>query len=97
MRKKKAIQISILSSSAETEDIYGEAISEDASLAIQSDLPDPEEALIKDQKRILMREVVDSLKPRYKQLVKLRYFDEYSYEEIAEEMELPLGTVKALV
>jgi DNA-directed RNA polymerase specialized sigma24 family protein len=27
--------------------------------------------------------------------VKLRYFDELSYEEIAVELEAPLGTVKA--
>ena len=42
-----------------------------------------------------MREVVDKLKPRYKQLVELRYYKEYSYEEIAQELDLPLGTVKA--
>ena len=28
-------------------------------------------------------------------LVKLRYFKEYSYEEISEELEMPIGTVKA--
>jgi RNA polymerase sigma-70 factor (ECF subfamily) len=28
-------------------------------------------------------------------LVELRYFREYSYEEIARELKLPLGTVKA--
>ena len=42
-----------------------------------------------------MREVVDKLKPRYRQLVELRYYQEYSYEEIATELDLPLGTVKA--
>lgn len=42
-----------------------------------------------------MREVVDKLKPRYKELVVKRYFEELSYEEIAEQMDLPLGTVKA--
>jgi RNA polymerase sigma factor (sigma-70 family) len=56
---------------------------------------DPEEKMIENQKIKLMREVVDKLKPHYKQLVTLRYFDELSYEEIAEEMKLPLGTVKA--
>ena len=29
------------------------------------------------------------------ELVELRYFKEYSYEEIAEELNIPLGTVKA--
>ncbi|MBW6477861.1 MAG: sigma-70 family RNA polymerase sigma factor [Bacteroidales bacterium] len=56
---------------------------------------DPEENLIKSQKIELMRKVVDKLKPRYKKLIQLRYFDEYSYEEICVELDLPLGTVKA--
>lgn len=56
---------------------------------------DPEERFIRKQKIRIMREIVDQLKPRYKNLVILRYFREYSYEEIAEETELPIGTVKA--
>lgn len=55
----------------------------------------PEEEFIKEQKKNTMRNVVDKLKPRYRRLVELRYFEEYSYEEIAEEMQLPIGTVKA--
>jgi RNA polymerase sigma factor (sigma-70 family) len=56
---------------------------------------DPEEAVIRDQKIILMRNLVDQLKPRYRELIELRYFKELSYEEISEELDLPLGTVKA--
>ena len=56
---------------------------------------DPAEIAIKEQKSEIMREVVDKLKPRYKTLVELRYYKEYSYEEIADELDLPLGTVKA--
>ena len=62
---------------------------------IKSPLLDPEEKMIKKQKAILMRDVVEKLKPRYKRLVELRYFQERSYEEIADELKLPLGTVKA--
>jgi RNA polymerase sigma-70 factor (ECF subfamily) len=57
--------------------------------------PDPEEKLIKKQKVKHMREVVGKLKPRYRRLIELRYFKEYSYEEISQELELPIGTVKA--
>jgi RNA polymerase sigma-70 factor (ECF subfamily) len=39
--------------------------------------------------------LVSKLKPKYRELVEKRYFEEMSYEEIAEEMNLPLGTVKA--
>ncbi len=55
----------------------------------------PEQNIIREQKIKLMREVVKTLKPHYRQLVELRYFEEYSYEEIAVKLDLPLGTVKA--
>lgn len=58
-------------------------------------LSDPEESLIRSQKVKLMRELVETLKPRYRTLIELRYFDELSYEEICEALDLPLGTVKA--
>ena len=66
-----------------------------ASNIIMAEVPDPEEDLIKKQKAKLMRSIVTTLKPRYRELVELRYFKEYSYEEIADELNLPLGTVKA--
>ncbi len=62
---------------------------------IKSGMLDPEEKLIKKQKALVMRDVVEKLKPRYRRLVELRYFQERSYEEIAKELQLPLGTVKA--
>jgi RNA polymerase sigma-70 factor (ECF subfamily) len=62
---------------------------------LQSPTLDPEEKLIEKQKIKMMREVVERLKPHYRRLVELRYFEELSYEEISEELQLPLGTVKA--
>lgn len=62
---------------------------------IKSNQLDPEENMMKKQKVMMMRDVVERLKPRYKKLVELRYFQERSYEEIADELNLPLGTVKA--
>lgn len=62
---------------------------------IQASSPDPEESLMKQQKVDLMRGIVSKLKPRYRRLIELRYFKELSYEEISEELELPIGTVKA--
>jgi RNA polymerase sigma-70 factor (ECF subfamily) len=57
--------------------------------------PDPFESLERKEREAKMREVVAQLKPRYRRLVELRYFEEQSYEEIATELDLPLGTVKA--
>jgi RNA polymerase sigma factor (sigma-70 family) len=62
---------------------------------IQSDLPDPEESLINLQKISALKDIVGQLKPRYRSLIELRYYKEYSYEEIAAELNLPIGTVKA--
>jgi RNA polymerase sigma-70 factor (ECF subfamily) len=44
---------------------------------------------------MMLRSIVAKLKPRYRKLVELRYFYEYTYEEISAEMGLPIGTVKA--
>lgn len=62
---------------------------------IKSTNLDPEENIIKKQKVEMLRDVVERLKPHYKDLVKMRYFEEMSYEEIAMKMDLPIGTVKA--
>lgn len=76
-------------------DNQGRNPEDEAVIQLQSNAPDPEEELIRKQKARLMKEVVDQLKPRYSRLVNLRYYKEYSYEEIAKELELPIGTVKA--
>ena len=87
MRKKKKGAMTLTNERADTEF--------DASSQIPATGLDPEEQFIKDQKIHLMRDVVHRLKPHYKKLIELRYFKEYSYHEIVEELDLPVGTVKA--
>jgi RNA polymerase sigma-70 factor (ECF subfamily) len=70
-------------------------VTEESPANLPSMNPGPEEMIIAKQKIQLMREVVEKLKPHYKTLVELRYFKELTYEEIALELDLPLGTVKA--
>jgi RNA polymerase sigma factor (sigma-70 family) len=62
---------------------------------IQSDLPDPEESMINHQKIAALKDIINQLKPRYRELIQLRYYKEYSYEEISAELKIPIGTVKA--
>ncbi|KAF0204662.1 MAG: sigma-70 family RNA polymerase sigma [Bacteroidetes bacterium] len=62
---------------------------------VADNTPDPEETYIREQRFGLMRDTVEKLKPRYKRLIELRYFEELTYEEIAAELNLPIGTVKA--
>jgi RNA polymerase sigma factor (sigma-70 family) len=56
---------------------------------------DPQEETIRMQKEEIMQLFVAMLPSKYQKLVRLRYFHELSYEEIAVELEAPLGTVKA--
>ncbi len=55
----------------------------------------PEDLVIKEQKAVEVRKMIKTLKPRYANIIELRYYKEMSYEEIANEMQLPLGTIKA--
>ena len=68
---------------------------DNVTINIQSDLPDPEESLINHQKIAALKDIINQLKPRYRELIQLRYYKEYSYEEISAKMKIPIGTVKA--
>lgn len=87
LRKRRGVYVSI-----ENNPDNGD---NDNQVRLRSADPNPEEKMIRIQKAVLMRRIVHRLKPRYRILVELRYFREYSYEEIAKELNLPLGTVKA--
>ncbi|WP_035756479.1 RNA polymerase sigma factor [Hugenholtzia roseola] len=88
IRKKKLETTSIHSS-------YKNDNGEAMMMEVRDQTPTPQEEAIKTQKAEFVRHFVEMLPAKYKRLVELRYFDELSYEEIAEELEAPLGTVKA--
>lgn len=88
IRKKKLNTLSI--DHAFTDD-DGHSVS----MSIQDVNLNPQDEAIKSQKEEIIRMVVGMLPAKYQKLVKLRYFQELSYEEIAEEIDAPLGTVKA--
>ena len=60
-----------------------------------SDMLNPEQEMEKKQRVAILRQIVDQLKPKYRALVKLRYFKEMTYDEIATTLDIPIGTVKA--
>ncbi|MCY1635883.1 RNA polymerase sigma factor [Marinifilum sp. D737] len=64
-------------------------------ITLESSGLNPEQEFVKKQKAKIMRNEVGKLKERYRRLIELRYFEEFSYEEIAQELKLPIGTVKA--
>ncbi len=86
-KKKKASTFSI---DQDAEDDDGRT-----AFDVKSDGLNPEQEFMKGQRIEEIHKIIDALKPKYKLLVELRYLKELSYDEIAEEMDLPLGTVKA--
>jgi len=62
---------------------------------VEDDDNNPQDEYIKSQRIEMVRIFVDKLPAKYRKLVQLRYFDELSYDEIAQELDKPLGTVKA--
>lgn len=63
--------------------------------SIPADVLTPEEEIVRMQRASFLRKQVAMLKGRYRRLIELRYFGEYSYDEIADVLGIPLGTVKA--
>lgn len=88
IRKRKIILQSI-SSYIDTEDG-----------AISMEIHDPNSPIpdvtlsIKERNEFINR-AVDKLPAKFQEIVRLRYFLEYSYEEISAHLKIPLGTVKA--
>ncbi|WP_411275668.1 RNA polymerase sigma factor [Daejeonella sp.] len=68
---------------------------EERQFEVRSENLNPEETSIKKQENEKLKNIVDQLPSRYRTLIILRYFEEQSYEEISQQLDLPLGTVKA--
>lgn len=89
IRKKKLNTLSI-------ENTYTDDDGQSVSIDVKDEGNlDPQEEAIRAQKEELMQVFVNMLPSKYQKLVRLRYFNELSYEEIAIEIDAPLGTVKA--
>lgn len=62
---------------------------------IRTHARNPEEEVIRNQKLEMVKRSISHLSHKYRLMIELRYYEELSYEEIANELEIPLGTVKA--
>jgi len=66
---------------------------------MEFEIPDstfiPDKVVIFDQKKNIIQDAIDTLPEKYVKVITMRHQEEKSYEEIAEELDLPLGTVKA--
>jgi RNA polymerase sigma factor (sigma-70 family) len=55
----------------------------------------PEESMVRQERIAMIFSLLQELDPRYRKMIELRFYAEMSYEEIAESLDLPIGTVKA--
>ncbi len=55
----------------------------------------PDEALQKLQDFQILKEIIDKLKPKYKEVVILHYQEDLTFEEISKILKKPLNTVKS--
>ena len=84
---KRNINISI-DADFNSEKDYPHIILEESSL-------NPEERIVSNQQKNILMKIIRKLPADYRRILVLRYFEEYSYGEISEKLDLPLGTVKA--
>lgn len=74
-----------------------EIASEDSDFKFE--IPDteyvPDNKIIEEERKKIIDAAIESLPDKYKKVIVLRHKNEMEYEEIAEKLELPLGTVKA--
>ena len=87
IRKKRLNVISL--------DTLFEEEGNDKYLQVRAEGLNPEEISIRKQESEKLKNMVEQLPLRYRTLIILRYYDELSYEEIAQQIDIPLGTVKA--
>ncbi|MEW5794735.1 MAG: sigma-70 family RNA polymerase sigma factor [Candidatus Zixiibacteriota bacterium] len=88
--RKRRIQALSLDSPVETGDGRME-------IEVPDDTHNPELELVRKQQRFSIDEAIDSLPPKYREVIIYRHKDDKSYEEIADLLVIPVGTVKARI
>lgn len=86
-RKKKMIHIISLSPAGEDNE------NKDMDLPYQG--LSPEERLLRKEQLMNLQLCIEALRPEYKSVIILRDIQNHTYEEIAEILNIPLGTVKS--
>lgn len=62
--------------------------------AVVDDAPSPEDKIITEQNLAKLLKDIKKLKPKYQEVINLRYFQELSYKEISEQIGEPMNNVK---
>ncbi len=88
--RKQRIRTLSLDSVGETDDEHGGMDIADYSYHPEKDMEERE-------RRVSIQDAIDSLPEKYRLVILYRHKDDKSYEEIAEVLNIPIGTVKARI
>ena len=89
IRRRKQSPLSLFQRDAETQ--------EERTIEIVDPGPGPDELTSHEEEERRAQKLIDTLPPHYRIVVMMRHQQDLSYEEIAEALRLPLGTVKARI
>lgn len=67
----------------------------DLHFQVKDEQAETDRNIIRKQRQDIIHEAIENLPEKYRMVIELRHLQELSYDEIAEELDLPLGTVKA--
>jgi RNA polymerase sigma factor (sigma-70 family) len=82
--RKKNSSISIETSKEQEEKVY----------LVADENPTPEDKIIREQNLAKLLRDIKQLKPKYQEVIQLRYFQELSYKEISDQIKEPMNNVK---
>jgi RNA polymerase sigma-70 factor (ECF subfamily) len=87
LRKKKLQTLSI--------DAPVKAGDEDMKMQLRDHTSKTDRKIIRSERQKLVRDAIENLPEKYRDVIKLRHMQEMTYQEIVEVLDRPLGTVKA--
>ena len=73
--------------------IYSDDEDEDYVKEIKSDAPSPDEMVEQSEREMAVREAINMLKPEYKEVIVYSDMQQLSYDEVAQILKCPVGTV----
>lgn len=82
--RKKKISITTTTTKEQQEKVY----------LVVDENPTPEDKIIREQNLAKLLRDIKQLKPKYQEVIQLRYFQELSYKEIALQINEPINNVK---
>lgn len=68
---------------------------DDYTFEIKDEDSTPEDRMMRNERSEILKKAIDELPENYKKIIFLRHTEELDYQEIAIQMDMPLGTVKA--